>query len=242
MNPTPGDAFGELLRAAWTARPSGTTYEIIERDDSTIMAQPAERYFATPADEPDLAAALDLASGRVLDIGAGAGRCAVPLQDRGTDVTALDVSPGALALCRERGVRSTVLGTVFDHAGASYDTFLLYGNNLGLLGGPDTAPGFLSALSTLAAPGARVVAEGMDPYRTDNPVHLAYHDLNRRRGRWPGQLRIRIRYQNLASDWFDYLFCSVAELRTLLTGTGWRLADVLPRAEDRYLAVMARDG
>jgi hypothetical protein len=35
----------------------------------------------------------------------------------------------------------------------------------------------------------------------------------------PGQTRIRVRYLDMATPYFDYLLASVDELRALLTGT-----------------------
>jgi Phosphotransferase enzyme family len=39
----------------------------------------------------------------------------------------------------------------------------------------------------------------------------------------PGQIRMRVRHQNLATPWFDYLLTAVDELRALLDGTAWTL-------------------
>jgi hypothetical protein len=119
-----------------------------------------------------------------------------------------------------------------------YDTFLLLGNNVGLLESRERAPVFLHALAELARPGARIVAQGTDPYGTTDPVHLAYHERNRARGRLGGQLRLRLRYRLLATDWFDYLVCSAAELESLLAGTPWRLKSIDDRDRPYYLAVM----
>lgn len=71
----------------------------------------------------------------------------------------------------------------------------------------------LANLARLAAPGARLLGLGTDPYATTTPEHLAYHESNQRRGRIPGQLRIRVRHGNVATGWFDYLLASVSELR-----------------------------
>ncbi|HWS37207.1 MAG TPA: class I SAM-dependent methyltransferase [Actinoplanes sp.] len=254
--PIIGDAFGEMIRDAWAVhtgvgpRPLAggrwprPVIEVIERDDGLINGAPAEHYLSEPDEwRPFDHRAVGLCRGRALDIGAGAGRIALELQNRQIAVTALDTSLGAIEVARRRGVRDTVLATVdeFSRATVRYDTFLLLGNNLGLLESPERAPVLLAALARLAAPGARIVAQGTDPYGTTDPLHVAYHRDNRARGRLGGQLRLRLRYREVATDWFDYLNCSAGELRALLDGTGWRLKSIDDRDHPYYLAVMELD-
>ncbi|MFD0818936.1 methyltransferase type 11, partial [Micromonospora zhanjiangensis] len=119
-----------------------------------------------------------------------------------------------------------------------YDTLLLLGNNLGLIEGRHRAAGFLGALAALARPGARIIAHGTDPYGTTDPVHVGYHESNRRRGRLGGQLRLRLRYRELGTDWFDYLVCTPEELAELVHGTPWRLTDVDTADAPYYLATL----
>jgi SAM-dependent methyltransferase len=212
--------------------------ELVERDDGFLSAAPAARYLAEPPDWPDSdRAALRWCTGRVLDVGAGAGRFSLALQERRIQVTALDISPGAIEVCRVRGVHDAVVSTVERHRG-DYDTFLLWCNNLGLLGSAHAAPGFLRALGALAAPGARLVGQSTDPYATNDPVHLAYQQQNRWHGRMSGQLRVRVRHRAMATGWFDYLLCAPAELRTLTEGTGWRLESVDDTEPSRYTAIL----
>ncbi|HEY3006797.1 MAG TPA: methyltransferase domain-containing protein [Micromonosporaceae bacterium] len=254
IEPRLGDAFGELMRDA-LAEETGVgprptiggriprpTVEIVERDDGFINGAPAARYLTKPADWFSFDhRAVDRLTGHVLDIGTGAGRAALALQDRGLAVTGLDVSPGAVDVARRRGVRDLVVASVDEHsqAGRRYDSFLLLGNNLGLLEGRERAPGFLAALAAMARPGARVVAQGTMPYATTDPVHIAYHERNRRLGRMGGQLRVRVRYRDLATGWFDYLLCTPDELAELVAGSPWRLADVDEADAPQYVAVLA---
>ncbi|MFI5495313.1 class I SAM-dependent methyltransferase [Actinoplanes sp. NPDC051859] len=251
--PPLGDVFGEMIRDAYAVRTGvgprplaggrvpRPVIEIIERDDGLINGAPADHYLAEPEHwQPHDVRALRLCRGAVLDIGCGAGRTAIELQRRGMAVTGLDTSPGAIEIARKLGLRDTVVAAVDEYARAEtrYDTFLLLGNNLGLLEGPERAPTFLAALAALAQPGARIVAQGTDPYGTTDPVHVAYHQRNRERGRIGGQLRLRLRYRLHATDWFDYLNCSVEELAELLRGTGWTLKSVDTQDRPYYLAVM----
>ncbi|MGH3156612.1 MAG: methyltransferase domain-containing protein [Streptosporangiaceae bacterium] len=234
-----GDAFGALMAEQLE---TGRAIEVVERDDGFIGAMPAARYFVAPQDWIPLdVAALDKCTGRVLDIGAGAGRAALALQDRGHDVLALDISPESIRVCQRRGVRDTFTGTVQElaHSGPEpFDTFVLLGNNLGLLEGPLAAAGFLAALAALAGPGATLVGINTDPYGTQDPVHLGYHERNRAAGRAAGQLRLRVRHRQLATPWFDYLLSAPEELERLVAGTSWRFADVRSDGGS-YLATLA---
>ncbi|WP_428962645.1 class I SAM-dependent methyltransferase [Micromonospora fluostatini] len=251
--PRIGDVYGEVLRDALAVatgigprplvggRLPRPVIEIIERDDGLINGAPAAHYLDPPADwQPYDHRAVDRVRGATLDVGVGAGRIALLLQDRGVPVTGLDTSPGALAVARRRGVRDLVHATVDDHVadGRRYDTFLLLGNNLGLFEGRERAPALLAALAALARPGAQIIAHGTDPYGTTDPVHTGYHERNRRRGRLGGQLRLRLRYRELATHWFDYLVCSPEEFAALVHGSPWRLTDLDTRDAPYYLATL----
>jgi SAM-dependent methyltransferase len=241
-----GDAFGMALMECWE---SGVepwqVLELIERDDGYLEGNDASRYFVPPP----LWGALDRwacaqVRGRVLDIGAGAGRHALHLQESGFDVVALDVSPLAAEVCRRRGIREVAVGTVSELQArgiTGFDSILMLGNNLGLLRDHRHARRLLETLAALTFPGATIIGQGMDPYRTENPLHLAYHQRNRRRGRLPGQIRMRVRHKNMATAWFDYLFCSVEELEQILETSPWQL-DRYEVEGAGYIAVLRRSG
>jgi SAM-dependent methyltransferase len=230
--PREGDAFGVMLMECLDREAvPGAILEIVERDDGYIDGGDAARYFTPPARFETLDRwVCDRARGRVLDIGSGAGRHALYLQEQGHEVVALDVSPLASEVCRRRGVREIFTGTVLDLARAAderFDAFILMGNNLGLLESAEHAPTLLAALAELSQPDAIVLGVGTDPYLTTNPLHLRYHQRNRERDRMPGQVRIRVRFRDLASPWFDYLFVSLPELNQILARSSWVLEDQL---------------
>ncbi|MFC4533238.1 class I SAM-dependent methyltransferase [Sphaerisporangium dianthi] len=247
-----GDAFGEMLQAAFYEMEfdpdARWTYDIVEREDGDFLVMPGAYWFEPPARWPEhVAAGVDRARGRVLDVGCGAGRHALPLQERGIEVTGLDTSPGAVRVCRRRGLRSVLLSSVADHAagdgaGPRYDTFLLLGGNVGLLQGREHAAGFLGALAAMAAPGARIIADSLDPDALGrlDAAQAAYAELNRRRGRMPGQSRMRVRHKTMTTPWFDYLYCSPAELGELAESAGWRVEEVLPSGGPSYVATLTR--
>jgi SAM-dependent methyltransferase len=224
MEPMVGDAFGRVLTQCWRAGArSGTAFAVVERDDGYIDAHDAAAYFAGRDDWPEVERRIVAdAAGRVLDVGCGAGRHAAVLAADGLDVVGVDTSPGAVAVARERGVdarpgSATALPPVI----GAFDTVLLLGNNVGLLGSAGTAPVVLAELARVTVPGGRLLVSGIDPFDTDDAEHRAYHRWNRERARLPGQCRIRLRHGALATEWFDYLFVSEDELRALVEGSPW---------------------
>ena len=220
------DAFGRALLAQFDGR---RARPIIERDDGFIAADDSDYFGPVTDGDESWAWIRDRITGRVLDIGAGAGRASLALQEVDVDVVALDVSPGAVEVCRRRGVVRTFLGDVEDLAAVApgtVETFVGIGNNLGLMGGADRAPNFFAALDRLRAPGARLVGTMLDPYATDVAAHLRYHEQNRRAGRLGGVVRVRVRFDDAATPWFELLWASPEELGALAGSCGWELVDV----------------
>jgi 2-polyprenyl-3-methyl-5-hydroxy-6-metoxy-1,4-benzoquinol methylase len=252
--PRIGDAFGEMLRAAWAEevrqaeRPDPRAaalrpvIEIAERDDGLINGTAAARYFTRPEEWPPFGReVMERIHGRTLDVGAGAGRLALALQERDVPVVALDVSAGTIEVAAARGVRETVCATIEEHAAIRpdpYDCFALFGNNVGLLESRERAPQFLDALAAMAKPGAQVVAQGTNPYLTDNALHLEYYERNQRRGRMGGQVRLRVRFADLATDWFDYLLCSPEEFEQLVANTRWSVEEIDDSRSPSFVAVL----
>lgn len=240
IGPRTGDAFGQALLDAH--RGVGGTY-VVERTDGYVDVETGADNLAGQTDWPTWdSKALDLVSGRVLDVGAGAGRHSLVLQIRGDKPTALDTSPGAIEVCRQRGVEHTFHGDLPTFAMASpppFDAAILMGNNLGLLGSRDESHKVFGTLDRLLAPGGVVVGTCLDPYLTNDKDHLALHEKNRQAGLLPGQLTLRVRYRYLATDWFNYLFVSPNELHDLALECGWRV-DETTEPDPIYLATLRR--
>jgi SAM-dependent methyltransferase len=233
------DAYGHAL---WDYYHGRHGMEVDERSDGYVGTVDVADYFAECEDWPmRQKQAVELARGGVLDVGCGAGRVALHVQEMGLDVLGIDNSPLAVEVCKLRGLkRAQVLSiTELSSKLGIFDTAIMFGNNFGLFGGFRRARWLLRRLRGLTSERAQIIAETVDPYRTDDPDYLAYQALNRSRGRLSGQMRLRVRYKTLATPWFDYLFVSRDEMRELLDGTGWAVCDFIDQPDSpSYVAVI----
>lgn len=243
-DPTPAtaDAFGQALQAHHRGDHG---YVIVERDDGLVSPSVGgEFYFVGPDKWPERERrAVGMAEGRVLDIGCGAGRHALALQERGHDVTAIDVSEAAVEVARDRGVedaRVVDVADVADELDGVYDTVLMLGNNFGLVGTATRAPSILGGIANVTAADGHLLAESRDPTATDERVHLDYHDLNRERGRLPGAVRQRIRFETVATPWHDYLQAAPETMRDLVAETPWTVADVIDSEGGHYVGQLQK--
>ncbi len=116
----------------------------------------------------------------------------------------------------------------------------MMGHNFGLVGSFKRARWLLKRFASMTTDDGKIIAETMDPYQTENPAHLAYHRFNRERGRMSGQLRLRIRYKQYATPWFDYLFVSKSELEDILVGTGWAIERYIDSRKPTYIAILKK--
>lgn len=241
--PEMGDAFGRALEAY---HGNENAFEFVERDDGLLNAMNVGYYFSSYDEWSDqIRNAIEHASGRVLDVGCGAGRIGLHLQEQGHEVVGIDVSQRAIEICHERGLRDARVldiadvGTAFDE---QFDTVLLCGNNFGLVGTRETASDVLDRLARVTSPDATLIAQSRDPLATDDPAHLSYHDLNRDRGRLPGALRMRVRYKRYATPWYDYLFAAPDTMRELVEPTAWRVTETIEtEGSSDYVGILHKE-
>lgn len=235
------DAFGRLL-LDYLAGEAGQL--ILELDDGRAgPALPADVFFAEhrewPAEEQQM---FESVHGRVLDVGCGAGRHSLEAQRRGLGVVAIDISPGAVEVCRRRGVRDVRLLPLaaVDASLGAFDTVLMMCGNFGLVGTAREAVLVLRTLHGMTTQSARIVLDSVDPHQDNDSADLSYQERNRARGHLPGQVTIRLRYRGSATPWFELLNLSARELEGLVGEAGWRLAHLVEAEPPEYYAVLEK--
>ncbi|UCD45865.1 MAG: class I SAM-dependent methyltransferase [Candidatus Bathyarchaeota archaeon] len=234
------DAFGKVFMAHHRGKQAKY---IIERDDGLVDELDGKDYFMEyeewPQHERD---ALTWAKGRVLDVGCGAGRVALWFQERGHEVVGIDLSLLAVEVSRERGVGDCreMDARRLDFPEGRFDTVIMFGNNLGIAGGFEETRIMLEGFHRVTCEDGVIIASTRAPLTTDNPVHLAYHEQNMKRGRPPGLVRIRVGFQGEFDDWFELLMVEEEELVRLLEPTGWALERIYWSEGSNYTAILTK--
>src|SRR5262249_30229929 len=161
-------------------------------------------------------------------------------QERGEMVFGIDTSPAAVEICRERGLAVEHLEMAqLDPSGGTFDTVLLLGNGLSLLGTPTAAATLLRALAAVTRRGGRLIGMSIDPATAATfPVHADYQAETIARGRPPGQYTVRARHDRLATPWFENWQIRPTELVALVADSPWRLESVRPDESGSYLTVL----
>ncbi len=236
------DAFGQAVYDFYLGEP---VLEIIERDDDDISAsQNTAAYFAPHTEWPsDMQEAIQLAQGRVLDVGCGPGRVALYCQEQGLEAVALDISPLAIKTARLRGVKDARVLSITQASRKGlgiFETIVMFGNNFGLFANPQRAKWLLRRFYGMTTANGRILAQSRDIYQTDKPENLAFHERNRKLGRMAGQIRLRVRYKTIIGPWFYYLMVSPNEMAEIAAGTGWQISKIILGEGERYTAVLEK--
>jgi len=231
------DAYGQVI---WAYHKGREVFEIVERDDGYIDALSLKVYFSDNEDWPLVEQkAMEFVDGRVLDVGCGAGRHSLYLQEKGFDVFGVDISPLAIKVCKLRGLKKAKIMSIeeVNFEPNSFDTVIMMGNNFGLFGSFKKARRLLKRFYEMTSENALIIADTRDPYKTDDPAHLEYHRFNKKRGRMGGQVKIKIRFGKYATKWFDYLMVLKEEMKEILNGTGWKAKEFIDSEDSRYIAI-----
>lgn len=222
----PDDAFGQMVldfhRDDLVEQPH------YRRDDGELTEAHLAGYFAPFAKwHPIERTLLSRVSGGSIDAGCGVGRHALALQDRDHDVLAVDRSPGAVAVARERGVTHPVVGDLRRPPGEGFDAAVVLGKQLGLGTSLTDLQTTLAELASVTRPGGCLIAD-LDTLEREDPETAAAHAV--RDG--VAYRTFRVEYDGLAGPWTDLLLVTPSQFRAAVAETPWMVDEVVGTEND----------
>lgn len=183
--------------------------------------------------------ALNTSKGRVLDVGAGTGCHSLALQDRGLDVTAIDVSPLSVEVMQKSGViDARLLNFYNDTLDTKFDTILLLMNGSGIIGKIDNMSRFFRRIDQILADAGQVLMDSSDLiYLFEDEEGFA--DINLA-GEYYGEVDFCMQYKNIKGDYFDWLYIDFETLSYHADNNGFK-AELIKQGEHYdYLARITR--
>jgi len=183
---------------------------------------------------------IDRCVGSILDVGAGAGSHALELQARGHEVCALDRSPGAVWVMRQRGVRDVLCDDFFRIRRKGFDTILFLMNGAGMAGTLERLHKLLTHAGKLLNPGGVIYLESTDlmyMYREDDgsamiPMGQHYY----------GELEYRLSYRGLQAKPFPWLFVDPDNLAEIAGRCGLNSRIIYLGRDHNYLSEIRKAG
>jgi SAM-dependent methyltransferase len=198
---------------------------------------PVGRFFREVEDFPEIEnKALELSFGKVLDIGAGAGRHSLALQERGLKVCAIDIVPDCVKVMKMRGVREVYCADIMEFDGGPFDTLLGVMNGLTMVKSLERLPLFLQHLRRLVGPNGQYLVDSTDLRRSGGAEMNALLETKVRDGQYFGELTAQMEYKNKRGTQFRELYVDQETLSDRAFTAGWGCDILIQQDNGRYLA------
>jgi cyclopropane fatty-acyl-phospholipid synthase-like methyltransferase len=162
--------------------------------------------------------ALQLAKGKILDVGCGAGSHSLYLQEKGFEVTSIDISENAIEACQLRSLKNAKTQNILEldsdlHQNDKFDTILLLMNGTGIFQTISESSKYFQKLKNLLNPNGQILIDSSDIiYMFDEdevPIDNYY-----------GELTFTISYKNETENPFPWLYLDYTLLEKLATENG----------------------
>lgn len=208
------------------------TETTISEEDEMSIAYLFRSFDEMPAIEQK---ALELAKGKILDVGCGAGSHSLYLQNKKQlDITAIDISANAIKTCKLRGIQKTFAQDILTVENEKFDSILLLMNGTGIFGTLENTPKFLQKLKSLLNPGGQILIDSSDIiYMFDEDEDGAFEVPA---NGYYGELEFTISYKGETEDSFPWLYLDYNTLQNAALDNGLQCELILEGEHYDYLA------
>ena len=178
--------------------------------------------------------AVQMAKGKILDVGCGAGSHSLYLQGQGHEVTAIDISANAIKACHLRGIKNARVENLLDIKNETFDTILLLMNGTGIFGTLSETSKYLQKLKSLLNPDGQILIDSSDI--------IYMFDDDEDGGKWIpsngyyGELLFTVSYKNETEKPFPWLYLDYNTLQNAAHANGLHCELVIEGNHFDYLA------
>jgi len=182
--------------------------------------------------------AMELVKGTVLDVGAGAGAHSVYLQQKGFDVTSIDVSDLSCRVMESRDLKAVSCSDIWTLDPKKFDTVLFMMNGIGLVKTLEGLEHFFEHIKQYVNPKGQVILDSSDlKYMFEDEEGGFWIDLN---GAYYGELEYKLSYKDCIADPFPWLFVDFEKLKLAAENCGWAVEFIYEDDHFHYLVNLTR--
>lgn len=183
--------------------------------------------------------AIELAHGKVLDVGAGSGCHTLILQDKGLEVCAIDISPLSVQIMKQQGIKDARLANLFQPDFAEhFDTVLMLMNGSGIIGTINNIPTFFQKMKLLLNPGGCILMDSSDlKYLFEDENGEILIDLA---DDYYGQIDFTMQYKNIKGEPFNWLYIDFETLAYYADCSGFKAEMIYQGEHFNYLAKLTQ--
>ena len=180
--------------------------------------------------------AIELCSGRVLDVGAGSGCHSIILKEKGLEVVAIDISELSVEVMKERGIDARNINFFDGTFIEKFDTILFAMNGIGIVGKTTRLEDFFRSAKRLLAPGGKILLDSSDiKYIFMDEDGSMEIDLA---AGYYGEIDYKMRYKNISGEPFDWLYIDFDTLSMYAEEHGFNCEKCIDGEHYDYLACL----
>lgn len=179
--------------------------------------------------------ALQMATGQILDVGAGSGCHALALQEMGKEVCAIDISPLSVEVMKQRGIKDARLTDLFDETFTdTFDSILMLMNGSGIIRRLSNMPDFFRRMKRILRPGGCILMDSSDlRYLFEEEDGSILIDLA---GDYYGEIDFQMQYKEIKGTPFDWLYVDFQTLSLYAAECGFKAEIIKEGKHYDYLA------
>lgn len=183
-------------------------------------------------------AALEMAQGRILDVGAGSGCHSLALKKMGKDSVAIDISPLSVEVMQDKGLDARLVNFYETSFSEKFDTVLMLMNGTGIIGKLENISAFFARIAELLNPGGSLLIDSSDlRYLFEEEDGSLMIDLA---DEYYGQLDYQMQYKDVIGEQFDWLYLDFNTLSYYAEESGFSAEIVAEGEHYDYLARLTR--
>jgi SAM-dependent methyltransferase len=197
---------------------------------------PPEYFFRSFSSMPKLERlALKKCSGKVLDVGSGAGCHSLYLQKNQYNVTALETSTFCCDVMSKQKIKKVINSDILSYKNEKFDTILLMMNGIGIAGTLDGLHTLLQHLKTLLNKSGKIILDSSDLiYLFEQEDGTFMLDINA--SHYYGEIDYLLKYKYITGNTFSWLFADHVILTDIAEQNGLKTSIIEYGPHYDYLA------